>query len=64
MPARLVDFGEDGQRDTAVFRRDRLPVDFAARGPLIIEEESSTTVVYPGQRLEVDTLGFLRIFET
>jgi N-methylhydantoinase A len=62
-PMRLVDFGEDSRRETAVFRHDRLLADFAPLGPVIGEEQSSTTVVHPGQRLEVDTLEFPRICE-
>ncbi len=61
--ARTVDFGEDGVHDTAVYDRDLLPPGFAADGPLIVEEPSSTTLVCPGQRVRVDDLGFLRITE-
>jgi len=62
-PARTVDFGEDGRHEAIVFRRELLPPGFSAAGPLVVEEESSTTVVHPNQRLEVDRLGFLRIYE-
>lgn len=60
---RLVDFGEDGRHETAIYERDQLPPGFAADGPLIVEEPSSTTLVHPGQRLGVDEYGFLRITE-
>ena len=60
---RTVDFGEDGRHETRVFDRDLLPPGFAADGPVIVEEPSSTTLVCPGQRVRVDELGFLRIVE-
>lgn len=61
--ARSVDFGENGRHETAIYDRDLLPPGFAADGPLIVEEPSSTTLVCPGQRVRVDELGFLRITE-
>ena len=61
---RAVDFGEDGRHETRVYDRDLLPPGFAAGGPVIVEEPSSTTLVCPGQRVRVDDLGFLRITET
>ena len=60
---RMVDFGEDGRHEAALYERDRLPSGFVADGPLIVEEPSSTTLVHPGQRLGVDDYGFLRITE-
>lgn len=58
---RAVYFQEHGQSDTPVFRREHLPAGFTAAGPLIIEEVSSTTVVHPGQRLEVNGVGVMTI---
>ncbi|MDE0049292.1 MAG: hydantoinase/oxoprolinase family protein, partial [Rhodospirillales bacterium] len=60
---RTVDFGEDGRHETRIYDRDLLPPGFAADGPVIVEEPSSTTLVCPGQRVRVDELGFLRITE-
>jgi N-methylhydantoinase A len=40
--------------DAEVFNRHDLPVGFAGSGPLIIEEEDSTTYVPPGFAAEVD----------
>ena len=60
---RMVDFGEDGRHETAVYDRDLLPPGFWADGPVIVEEPSSTTLVCPGQRVRVDELGFLKIAE-
>ena len=47
--------------ETLIYRRDESPAGFAATGPLIVEEVSSTTVVHPGQRLEVGASGVMTI---
>ena len=46
---------------TAVFQRSRLPVGFASKGPAIVEEYSSTTLIGPSDRFEVGALGEIRI---
>jgi N-methylhydantoinase A len=51
---RRVDFDRHGVQDCAVYERDRLPADFTAAGPLLIEEPTSTTLVHPGQTVRVD----------
>jgi N-methylhydantoinase A len=58
---RPVYFQGHGLTDTPIYRRDDLPAGFAATGPLIVEEVSSTTVVHPGQRLEVGSTGVMTI---
>src|SRR5918993_4635589 len=58
---RDVVFHERGAIETPIYRRDDLPSGFAATGPLIVEEVSSTTVVHPGQRLEVGAAGVMTI---
>jgi N-methylhydantoinase A len=58
---RPVYFQGHGLIDTPIYRRDDLPAGFAATGPLIVEEVSSTTVVQPGQRLEVGGIGVMTI---
>jgi N-methylhydantoinase A len=58
---RRVDLGDGVRRETAVFSRMGLPAGFAAGGPAIVEEASATTLVLPGQRLEVDRFGNLVI---
>jgi N-methylhydantoinase A len=45
--------------ETPVFRRSTLAPGAAIDGPAIIEEKTSTTVLYPGQRAKVD--GYLNI---
>jgi len=59
--SRMVNFPEDGQHETAVYTRDKLPASALLNGPLIVEEATSTTLVHPGQKLRVDDFGFLHI---
>jgi N-methylhydantoinase A len=58
----LVDFDVDGIHETAIYEREQLPAGFSATGPLIVEEPAATTLVHPGQRLEVDEVGNLVIY--
>lgn len=46
---------------TPIWRRDLLPEGFAIDGPAIIEEFSTTTIVQPGDRAVVGTLGEIQI---
>ena len=48
-------------RDTTVYQRETLPPRLRLEGPLVIEEFGSTTVVFPGQSMEVDPHGILII---
>jgi N-methylhydantoinase A len=59
----MVKFGDYGKHEALVFERTRLPPQFVASGPLIVEEATSTTMVLPDQQLRVDDYGFLRITE-
>jgi N-methylhydantoinase A len=59
---RVVDFDVDGRHETAVYERGDLPIGFSAPGPLVIEEPTTTTLVHPGQTLEVDDFGNLVIW--
>jgi N-methylhydantoinase A len=52
---------EGAFRDTPVYRRGALAPAAHIAGPAIVEEFGSTTVVFPGQRLEVDPHGVLII---
>jgi N-methylhydantoinase A len=47
-------FNAGDARDVPVFRRGTLQPGMRIEGPAIIEEKTSTTVLYPGQRAEVD----------
>ena len=58
---RLVDFDVDGIHETPVLERDDLPSGFTAEGPLVIEEETTTGLVHPGQTVEIDRHGNLVI---
>jgi N-methylhydantoinase A len=49
--------------ETAVYERATLPPGFRIEGPAVIEEFGSTTVVFPGQFLEVDPHGILTVRE-
>jgi N-methylhydantoinase A len=46
-------------RETPIYQRVSLPAGFRLDGPAMVEEFGSTTVVFPGQRLEVDVHGIL-----
>jgi N-methylhydantoinase A len=46
-------------RDTPIYDRSTLPAGFRLDGPAVVEEFGSTTVVFPGQSLEVDERGIL-----
>jgi N-methylhydantoinase A len=55
----------DGRpQETTILLRERLAPGYEAEGPLVIEEEGSTTVVPPGRALRVDELGNLLITTT
>jgi N-methylhydantoinase A len=46
-------------RETPVYQRGSLAAGFRLDGPAVVEEFGSTTVVFPGQHLEVDAHGIL-----
>jgi N-methylhydantoinase A len=56
-------FPETGQVSIPVYQRERLGSDVGLQGPAIFEDEWSTTLVYPGQYLQVDQSGALIIEE-
>ena len=59
---RPVYFAEaSGFTDCPIFHRDGLLAGNRIAGPALIEEHASTTVVLPGDRVEVDTFGNLII---
>ena len=51
---RPVYFGPGKVLDTPVYRRANLAPGMRIDGPAVIEEKTSTTVLYPGERLQVD----------
>jgi N-methylhydantoinase A len=56
---RAVYFSATDAIDVPVFRRAALPAGADIDGPAIIEEKTSTTVLYPGQRARLD--GYLNV---
>jgi N-methylhydantoinase A len=50
-----------GAVDTPVFDRFALSPGFKGTGPAVIEEYGSTTIIWPGDRFEIGTLGEIRI---
>ena len=60
---RVVDFDEDGKIEVPVYVRERLGTGNKIMGPAIIEEQTSVTVLYKGQKLHVDNYGNLIIEE-
>jgi N-methylhydantoinase A len=58
---RRVNFDELGFHTAAIYERDKLPLNIVVTGPLVIEEPTSTTVVFPDQQVTRDEYGFLHI---
>ncbi|AEH49775.1 hydantoinase/oxoprolinase family protein [Parageobacillus thermoglucosidasius] len=58
---RPVLFEEHGWVDTKVYSREVLNAGSVIEGPAIVEEQSASTVIYPGQTLVVDEYGNLII---
>jgi N-methylhydantoinase A len=58
---REVWFAETGFVPTPIYARDRLPLDVELRGPCIVEQMDTTTVVPPHATLRLDGLGCLHI---
>jgi N-methylhydantoinase A len=51
----------EGWTDTAVYRRESLPAGAVLRGPAIVEERESTTVLPPDMEARVDEYGNLLV---
>jgi N-methylhydantoinase A len=52
---------EDKSGQVQVFERSNLPPGSRLNGPVVIEEPTSTTIVNPRDRLQVDEYGNLQI---
>ena len=52
---------EGGFRDTPIYQREKLPQNAAFSGPAVIEQLDCTTVIDPGNRVELDALGNLLV---
>jgi N-methylhydantoinase A len=57
--SRDVDFDALGRRESQVFERALLGPGSELEGPAVVEEPAASTVVFPGQRLQVDEFGDL-----
>jgi N-methylhydantoinase A len=55
---------DGAEQDAVVLHRDRLRPGDAYEGPVVVEEQSSTTVVPPGHSMTIDDLGNLLITAT
>lgn len=58
---RQVYFHNSGWTTTPVYKREQLPRGFTVEGPVIIEEQSASTVILEKQQLTVDAYGNLLI---
>jgi len=58
---RNVDFDAKGVMKAHIYERDRLRPGMTVRGPAIIEEAATATVILPGNRAEIDKYGSLHI---
>jgi N-methylhydantoinase A len=58
---RAVDFDTDGILDADIYDRPLLAPGMSFKGPAIIEEAATVTVVLPGQSVDVDDYGNLHI---
>jgi N-methylhydantoinase A len=58
---RSVYFSRDGFQDTPIYRREELSGGCHLRGPAVVEEVASTTVVPEGFALRVDDYGLITI---
>jgi len=59
---RLVDFYSKSQQEATIYDREKLQPGMKFSGPAIIEESTTTTVVLPDNRVEVDDFGGLHIY--
>ena len=50
---------DGGWLDTPIYVREHLPIDARFAGPAIVEQLDCTTVIEPGNRVEVDPIGNL-----
>ena len=60
-PTRQVFLSGCGQFAVPVLEREALPVGFAARGPALVEEYGTTTLIGPDDSFEIGVFGEIRI---
>lgn len=59
--SRMVDYDDAGRLETVVYDRALLGPGHVLKGPAVVEENASVSVVFPNQALEVDDYGNLVI---
>jgi N-methylhydantoinase A len=52
---------EGGYCDTPIYQREKLPQNARFTGPAIIEQLDCTSVIDPGNSVEIDALGNLLV---
>ena len=58
---RKVDFDQLGERISDIYDFDKLEPNMVFNGPAIVEDSSTTVVIFPGQRCKVDDFANLHI---
>ena len=58
---RRVDFDDGGIHESDVFDLSRFEPGMTAKGPAILEDRTSTLVISPGKRVEMDAFGNIHI---
>jgi N-methylhydantoinase A len=58
---RMVDFDEMGIHDSKIYDFDLLEPDMEFSGPAIVEDPSTTVVIFPDQKCKVDNYANLHI---
>ena len=58
---RVVDYDTAGIHTANIYRREKLLPGMVVNGPAVIEESTTTTVILPGNRVELDQFGGLHI---
>ena len=58
---RKVDFDQLGERISDIYDFDKLEPNMSFSGPAIVEDSSTTVVVFPGQKCKVDDYANLHI---
>lgn len=59
--ARSLTFADGAQHDSAVYIRSELLAGNVVEGPAVIEEATTTTLLRPGDRVDVDAFGNLNL---
>jgi N-methylhydantoinase A len=58
---RRVDYAAEGVHEAVIYDATRLEPGMAFHGPAIVEDPGTTIVIHPGNRVEIDAWGNIRI---